>query len=206
MMYIIGVVISLVVGGHYAVTRAGAERRAHRWLRQHHYRVVSLRTPLFRMPRFAPRMFRDSDNVFDFEALVEDTQLGGTAKLSLRVWTDFLGRRDGEVEVFVDEISSAEEVPPLFGRLADAQIAVLRRIAEGETEFYPPRRSDMSGENFNELAEHVLALSRRGMITCGRPVMDATARNYMSIGDVALTLDGNAWPMEQEKEARGDQA
>ena len=198
---VVGGVLALFGVGYHSWRRSTAERAAERWLRQHHYRVTSLHAPWFRLVMFAPTLFRNSDNAFDFEAKVEDTQLGGTSRIFLRIWVDWMGQVYGDIEVIVDEISSAEIAPPLFERLAEAQVAVLRRIADGETGFYAPRRSEGGGESFNELMEHVLALSRRGMITCGTPRMDGTGRNYISIRDIALTVDGKSWLKEQEQQA-----
>jgi len=199
-IYIIMGVLALFGVGHHSWRRSAAEHAAQQWLRKRHYRVLELRTPWFRMARFAPSFFRNSEKAVDFEAIVEDTKLGGTARISMRVWTDWMAQIDGDIEVVVNNISSGEVAPPLFDRLAAAQVAVLRRIADGETAFYAPRRSQGGEAEFNELAEHVMALSRRGMITCGTPRMDAMALNYESIGDIALTHDGKSWLASQSQE------
>jgi hypothetical protein len=192
--YIVAAVFVLLSSFWYLWRRATAKGVAEQWLRQHHYHVVALRAPWLRMPMFAPSFLRNSNNAFDFEAIVEDRDLGGESRLFLRVWANWMGQFDGEVEVVIDEISRGEEAHPLMERLADAQSAVLHRIANGETAFYAPRRSEGGEAEFNELVEHVLALSRRGMITCGTPTVDGrNTTNYTSVDNIALTPAGKTW-------------
>lgn len=76
-----------------------AKRTAEDWLRDHHYRVTRLRLPWFTGMVFGPSLLRDSDNAFVFEAVIDDTELGGTGIVWLRVWTTWLGTIDNDVEV-----------------------------------------------------------------------------------------------------------
>jgi hypothetical protein len=154
---------------------------------------------------FAPAIFRNNNNAFDFEAIVEDRDLGGEACMFVRVWANWMGQFDGEVEVVIDEISHGEEAHPLMERLADAQSAVLHRISNGEGAFYAPRRSEGGEAEFNELVEHVLALSRRGMITCGTPTVDGrNVGNYASIEKIALTPARRSWLEAQTQHGEPD--
>jgi hypothetical protein len=52
---------------------------------------------------------------------------------------------------------------------AIALLGMMRRVAAGETRFYAPRRYEKDGAKYDEMVEHLLALSRRGMITCTEP-------------------------------------
>jgi hypothetical protein len=203
--YVVAVAFAVVSTGWYLWRRAMARDIAEQWLRQHHYHVLSLRAPWLRMAMFAPSFLRNSNNAFDFEAIVEDRDLGGEARMFLRVWANWMGQFDGEVEVVIDEISHGEEAHPLMERLADAQSAVLHRIANGETAFYGPRRSEGGEAEFNELVEHVLALSRRGMITCGTPTVDGrNVGNYASIEKIGLTPAGRSWLVSQSTHSEPD--
>jgi hypothetical protein len=192
--YIVASVFAVLSTFWYLWRRATAKGVAEQWLRQHHYHVVALRAPWLRMPIFASSFLRNSNNAFDFEAIVEDRDLGGESRLFLRVWANWMGQFDGEVEVVIDEISHGEEAHPLMEQLADAQSTVLHRIANGETAFYAPRRSEGGGPEFDELVEHVLALSRRGMLTCDAPSVDGRATtSYTSVDNIALTPAGRKW-------------
>ena len=76
-------------------------------------------------------------------------------------------------------------------RWADAQMALLKRVGEGETAFYPPRASEQRGAEFDESVEHLLALMRRGLITCREPGPGRHgATQYDAVLDVALTAEG----------------
>ena len=186
---------------HYTYRRARAKAAAEQWLRMHHYRLRSLTTPWFRMTGFATSWLRNSNNAFDFQATVEDTQLGGTGTVFLRVWMDWVGEINDEIEVVWGEMPeghSGRESAPLWERLADAQLGVLRRVAGGETALYAPRNLEASGTKFSELVEHVQALSRCGMLTCGEPRLDGRSNQCISIGDLAVTEDGKRW-LESQK-------
>lgn len=202
-MYLfMGVVVLLAVGWHL-VRQSRARDAAKQWLAQRHYRVLSIRTPWFTTVGFASSWLRDSDNAFTLEAIVDDGQLGGTGKIFLRVWLTWLGEVHDEIEVVWDAMPDAERIgapKPLWERLADAQLAALRRIANGETTFYAPRR----GEEmlvFGQLVEHVQALAQRGMITCGEPRSDGrNGARYTSIGDLRITDEGRRWLESQTKD------
>jgi len=80
---------------------------------------------------------------------------------------------------------------PLAERLADEQLALMRRVAAGETRFYAPRRWEKDGAKYDEMVEHLLALSRRGMITCTEPEPGVKGiTQYSDVADVALTAAG----------------
>ena len=140
---------------------------------------------------------RDSHNAVDFEAVVDDGQLGGTGTVFLRVWTNWFGETTDEIEVVWHQMPEGGirvESLPLWERLADEQLAVLRRVEQGEKAFYAPRNLEASGGEFSELVEHVLALSRRGMTTCSEPRMDDRNPNqYVSVGELSVTEDGRRW-------------
>jgi hypothetical protein len=197
--YIVAAAFAVIGTAWHLWRRAQARDVVEGWLRQHRYHVISLHAPWSRLTMFAPSFFRNNNNAFDFEAIVEDRALGGEQKMFLRVWSNWTGQFDGEVEVVIDKISHGEEARPLMERLADAQAAILRRIADGENAFYAPRRSEGGQAEFNELVEHVLALSRRGMITCNAPTIDGrVTTNYASIENIALTTAGKTWLQSQQ--------
>ena len=202
---LVAVVFAVVSIGWHLWRRAMARDIVDDWLRRHSYQVISLHAPWFRFAMFAPAIFRNNNNAFDFEALVEDRALGGDVRLFLRVWANWMGQFDDEVEVVVDKISRGEEARPLMERLADEQSAILQRVADGETAFYAPRRSEGGEAEFNELVEHVLALSRRGMLTCGTPSVDGrNVSNYASIEKIALTPAGRSWLEAQTTQGEPD--
>ena len=97
--------------------------------------------------------YRNSDRAFDFIAEVDDRDLGGAGKVRLRVWMDWLGKINNDVESqWIDMPSGGVELDkPLMARLADAQLDILRRVQRGETRF--------------EMNEHIEALRHRGMLT-----------------------------------------
>lgn len=140
--------------------------------------------------------------MFTFVAIVDDKQLGGTGKVFLRVWSNWTHTGTNDVEVVWDTMpqSGLPGAPqPLWERLADAQLSALRRIADGETTFYAPKRNEES-ETFDELIEHVQALAQRGMITSGQPRSDGRdGVQYTSIGDLRITNEGQKWLESQSK-------
>jgi hypothetical protein len=140
--YLVAGLFAVISIGWHLWRRVMARDVVEEWLRRHHYPVISLHAPWFRFAMFAPAIFRNNKNAFDFEALVEDRDLGGEVRLFLRVWENWMGQFDGDVEVVIDKISRGEQARPLMERLADAQSAVLHRIANGEGAFYAPRRSE----------------------------------------------------------------
>lgn len=195
-IYLLIAVFVVFAIGHYVWRYTQAKSTAEEWLRVHHYRVKQLRLPWFRGAMFTPSWGRNSNNSFAFEAVVDDMQLGGSGTVWLRVWTTWFGEIDPEVEVLWDQMPDGrtDDMRPLAERLADAQLALLRRIVEGETAFYAPRRGENDGGAFDELVEHLLALSRRGMITCSEPRTDPrSGTQYSAVSEVALTPAGQSF-------------
>jgi hypothetical protein len=174
-----------------------AKSTAEDWLRRHHYRTRELRMPWIHGAIFAPAWGRNSNNAFVFRAVIDDTDLGGTGSLWLRVWTTWFGNIDNEVEVVWDKMPDGlvDGAKPLFDRLQDAQLALLRRIGDGETAFYSPRHPENGGgPEFDEMVEHLLALSRRGLITCNEPRPGRIGQTqYSDISNVALTPEGRSF-------------
>jgi hypothetical protein len=194
--YLLGIAAAVLSLIWYGWQRAAAKSAAEQWLIQHHYHIRELRAPWFRFGLLTSSLHRNENNAYDFEAVVDDRDLGGTARIFLRVWGDRFGQLTGEIETSIDQIARAESEgeTPLMERLADAQSEVLHRIGNGETAFYGPRRSEGGDAEFDELVEHVLALSRRGMITCDAPSVDVyNVGHYASIEKVALTPAGQSW-------------
>jgi hypothetical protein len=74
---------------------------------------------------------------------------------------------------------------------ADAQIALLRRVAAGELTFRPEGRDPAARAEFDATVEHLLALSRRGLLTCATPIAELRAdAQYAAVADVVLTEEG----------------
>jgi hypothetical protein len=185
----------LFVFGHYAWRRQIARDRAERWLLANKYEVRELRTPwLVGVGRFPMSLWRSSKRAIVFRAVVEDKSFGGTGIVWLRVWTGFLGT------VFGDDIDvNWERMPkrdigdeaPIEERWAERQLDLLRRIADGETTFRPARRDAAAGAEFDELVEYLLAMQRRGLITCGTPLANLHGESqYGAVTNAALTKAG----------------
>jgi hypothetical protein len=180
--------------GHWWWRRQRAREIAERWLDQNKYRVKSLRVSYWDMrPRFRATPFRDNDWAVDFRAEVDDLRLGGTGKVRLRVWTDWLGMIDREPEISWEQMPTEADsgVRAPETQWADSQIALLRRVGAGEHTFRPAGRDDAARLEFDETVEHLLALQRRGLATCSTPIAELrSGAQYASVGDVALTEDG----------------
>jgi len=180
--------------GHYAWRRIRAREIAERWLAQQRYRVRSLRVSYWdTQPRFRATPFRDNDWAVDFRAVVDDMRLGGTGEMRLRVWTDWLGMIDREPEVSWVKMPTEEAGGPQSPETqwADAQIALLRRVAGGELTFRPAGRDAAAREEFDATVEHLLALNRRGLVTCATPIAELEAdAQYAAVADVVLTPEG----------------
>ena len=174
----------------YTRARAIAEE----WLTQHRYRVRSLRVSYWNSrPRFRATPFRNSDWAVDFRAEVDDMRLGGTGQVRLRVWTDWLGMIDREPEVSWDRMPTEDDggarTPET--QWADSQLALLRRVAAGESTFRPDGRDAEARAEFDKTVEHLLALQRRGLLRCATPIAELkTDAQYASLTDVELTDDG----------------
>ena len=180
--------------GHMVWRHRRARDIAERWLAQNRYRVRSLRMSLWDAPmRFRMTPFRNNDWAVDFRAEVDDMRLGGTGQVRLRVWTDWLGMIDREPEVSWDRMPTEENggPPSPETQWADAQVAVLRRVADGESTFRPDSREPDARIAFDSTVEHVLALQRRGLLTCSTPIAEIKAdAQYAAITDVELTPQG----------------
>jgi len=180
--------------GHWLWRRRTARDIAERWLGQHHYRVRNLRPVLWSgSPRFRATPFRNNDWAFDFTAEVDDMRLGGTGKVRLRVWTDWLGMIDREPEISWDRMPTEDEggVRAPESHWADSQIALLRRAAAGESTFRPAGNDVAARAKFDEEVEHMLALNRRGLVTCATPIAELrSGAQYAALTNVELTEDG----------------
>jgi len=193
-VFLLSAALMVLSVGHYFWRRVRAREIAERWLAQQRYRVRSLRVSYWNArPRFRMTPFRNNDWAIDFRAVVDDMRLGGTGEMRLRVWTDWLGMLDREPEVSwvkmpTEEAGGAQSPETQW---ADAQIAVLRRAAAGESTFRPGGRDEAARVEFDATVEHLLALNRRGLITCATPIAELKASaQYAAVTDVALTEDG----------------
>jgi hypothetical protein len=187
------VAIVLVLGWHIW-GRSAARVAAEQWLIQHRYRIREIRAPWFRGGGFVSSLYRNTPNAYEFEAIVEDSHLGRTARVLLRVGADRFGQLTGEIEAVTDEILRSDGNAPPLDRLAHTQLEILQRVAAGETGFHVPRLSDGEDAEFNELVEHVIALSRRGMVKCDAPTVDVRdSGQYTAIDNIMLTTAGRAW-------------
>ena len=174
--------------------RAKAREIAEQWLHQHRYRVRSLRVSYLNFrPRFRLTPFRNNDWAVDFRAEVDDTRLGGTGKLQLRVWTDWLGMIDREPEISWIQMPTEDDggARAAESQWLDSQIALLRRVADGESTFRPDGRDADARTAFDGTVEHLLAMQRRGLLTCAAPIAELRAdAQYAAVTDVELTADG----------------
>lgn len=180
--------------GHWWWRRQRAREIAERWLTRHHYRVRSLRFVYFSLaPRFRATPFRNNDWAVDLRAEVDDLRLGGTGEVRLRVWTDWLGMIDREPEVSWDRMPVEREgsAPAPAAQWAESQLALLRRVADGESSLRPASRERAARAEFDETVEHVLALQRRGLVTCATPIAELKGdAQYAAISNIALTDGG----------------
>jgi hypothetical protein len=175
---------------------ASALEAAARWLRAHGYRAHRrMSPPWFAAPKFPGSPWRDTDDAFDFRFAVEDGRLGGAGIVWLRAWPDWRGHVQGELEVWWEQMPAGATV----GAPADpersyeaAQLALIERVAAGETIFRPDARDDAAGERFDMLVEHLLAMQQRGLVTLATPVAELRrpGRRYAAVRDVALTPEG----------------
>ena len=174
--------------------RRRAREIAERWLSERNYRVRQLR-PVYMSarPRFRATPFRNNDWAVDFRAEVDDMRLGGTGEVRLRVWTDLLGLMDREPEISWERMPTLADggAPTPEMQWDNAQIAVLRRIAAGETTLRPAGRDATARAEFDATVEHILALQRRGMLHCATPLAELRSdAQYAAVADVVLTAEG----------------
>ncbi len=170
---------------------------AEEWLREHKYKVISVKVGFFGGLRFGVRFFRRTDNITHFRCVVEDAQLGGRGVLWLRVLTDRLGLllRDPEMRW---EIEPHNPDPlsfvPVEDKLETAQRDLLRRIAHGETRFSAPRYPREGEEPFDALVEHLKAMQVRGFIAISTPQRSRVPGSTYELVEFAeLTEEGRAY-------------
>lgn len=180
--------------GNYVWRRQIARDRAERWLAENKYQVIELRVPWFvGIGRFPAHLFRSSKNAFVFRAVVEDNSFGGTGVVWLRVWTGWLGTIYDDVEVSWERMPKREsgDEAPIEARWAERQLELLRRIRDGETTFRLSGHEAAGGAEFDELVEYLLAMQRRGLITCGTPLANLKGESqYAAVTNAALTKAG----------------
>ena len=186
--------LAVLSAGHWWWRRIKAREIAEQWLHQNRYRVKSLRVSYLNFqPRFRLTPFRNNDWAVDFRAEVDDVRLGGTGKVRLRVWTDWLGMIDREPEISWEQMPTEEpgSAKNPETQWLDSQIALLRRAASGESTFRPEGRDPVARSEFDSLVEHILAMQRRGLLTCATPIAELRAdAQYGAITDVELTAEG----------------
>jgi hypothetical protein len=174
--------------------RHRAREIAEQWLAQHNYRVRRLRPVYMSVrPRFRATAFRNNDWAVDFRAEVDDMRLGGTGEVRLRVWTDLLGLMDREPEISWDRMPTLADggAPTPEMEWEKAQIAMLRRVAAGDTVLRPSGRDPEARAEFDAVVEHILALHRRGLLHCATPIAELRGEaQYAEIADVVLTPEG----------------
>ncbi len=191
------VAAAILIGAFVAIDvwrRRRAREIAERWLSQHNYRVRQLR-PVYvsARPRFRATPFRNNDWAVDFRAEVDDLRLGGTGEVRLRVWTDLLGLMDREPEISWERMPTPDDGGALTPEMQweSAQIAVLRRVAAGDTTLRPEGRDPAARAEFDATVEHILALQRRGLLHCATPIAELrSGAQYAEVADVVLTAEG----------------
>ena len=193
-VYIVGAVLLTLHLGNLLWRRRRAREIGQRWLAQHNYRVNRMR-PVFwaGWSRFRMTPFRNNDWAVDFRAEVDDMRLGGTGEVRLRVWTDWLGMLDKEPEISWVRMPNVDQGGALTPEMMwdMAQIAVLRRVATGETTLRPEGRDPGARAAFDAMVEHILALQRRGLLHCATPIAELRSdAQYAEVADVVLTQEG----------------
>ena len=189
--------VAILIGAVVAVElwrRRRAREIAEQWLTQHNYRVRRLQPVyLSARPHFRATPFRNNDRAVEVRAEVDDMRLGGTGEVRLRVWTDLLGLMDREPEVSWDRMPTLADGGALTPEMEweNAQIAVLRRVAGGDTTWRPEGRDPEARAEFDTLVEHILALQRRGLLHCATPIAELRSEaQYAEIADVVVTTEG----------------
>jgi hypothetical protein len=194
--YALVFVIAAIAIGLAVWRRQRAREIAEQWLARNRYRVRSLRVSYWGSPGlFKLTPFRNTDWAVDFRAEVDDTRLGGTGKIRLRVWTDWVGMMEREPEISWDRMPTDEPGAPPSTDMswAESQLAVLRRVVDGETTFRPDGRDPAVRRAFDDTVEHVMALQRRGLLTCATPIAELKAdAQYAAVTNLELTDAGRA--------------
>jgi hypothetical protein len=193
-LWLIGAILVGVFIANEVWRRGRAREIAEHWLSAHNYRVRELHPVYMSIrQRFRATPFRNKDWAVDFHAEVDDMRLGGTGELRLRVWTDLLGIMDREPELYWERMPTPENGGALTPEIQweNAQIAVLRRVAGGDTTLRPDGRDPEARAEFDTMVEHILALQRRGLLHCATPLADLRSEaQYAEIADVVLTTEG----------------
>lgn len=189
----LGALLIIAVLAHSVWRYHTARAIAEDWLRRHRYRARALRMSWFALPRFAPKFFRDEGRAYQFRAEVDDLRLGGTGILWLRVWTDWYGLMQREPEVNWERmpVDLDERSRTMEDKLLELQLSLLGRVADGETTFrMRTGATDMSTDAVN-VVEHVMALARRGLVTCDAPLLSGRGEAQVAaVTNVAVTDDG----------------
>lgn len=174
--------------------RGHAREIAEHWLAANNYRVREMHPVYMSIrQRFRATPFRNNNWAVDFHAEVDDMRLGGTGELRLRVWTDLLGIMGREPELYWERMPTMENGGALTPELEweNAQIALLRHVAAGNTTLRPLGRDATARAEFDTMVEHVLALQRRGFLHCATPYAELHGgAQYAEIADVVITPEG----------------
>jgi hypothetical protein len=120
--------------------------------------------------------------------------MGGTGVAWMRVWVDWTGSViDDEPEVVWERFPRWETPAESPTRTYEtAQLALLRRVAGGESVFRRTGGLDASGETFSRVVDHLQALERRGLVRLRIPPLDPRRLDEgpEMVTDVALTPEG----------------
>ena len=192
----IGTVVAAAALGHWWWRREKAREIVERWMERHRYRIVEVRRPWFSLPRFGPSLWRDSDDAFEFRVTVQDLRLGGTGILWARVWADWLGMIEKDVEISWERMpdAGAGESDATESRWSETQLALLQQAADGQESFRPDGNDAAARAAFDEVVEHILALNRRGLVRCSPPVANVRgAGQYEMLTGVRVTSEGQVY-------------
>ena len=198
------VVIAAVVGVATVARDQWLERRARtvveRWAAQHRYRLLRCRRAWFSLafinvaPPYDASGFGRRRRPYAFDVAVEDRELGGGSRGRVSVRGDWLAGFDEEVVVEWSELNTPDAAAAPAGPSWNAaQIALLRRVNDGETTFRPDDPHTVAaGERFDLLVEHLQALQRRGFADFPAPLADTGrgGRQYAAVTGVVLTSAG----------------
>ena len=180
------------------------ERRARdvveRWASQHRYRLVRCRRHWFTFGPtnvaygYGTRDIGRRRHHYVFGVEVEDRALGGRSRGRVSVRGHWLGGLDEDVDVAWDALNVLDESAAPAGMPWEAaQLALLRRVGDGESTFRPDDlQTPEAGRHFDMLVEHLGAMQRRGLVTFPAPLAEPRlrGRQYAAVTDVALTAAG----------------